>query len=454
MSRRLYSLLLVLLSPALLAWMALRARRAGGDWAVLGAARFGRYRPGTPAPAAGAIWIHAVSLGETRAAQPLIRALLDRGHRILLTHLTATGRAEGGRVYAAEIGEGRLLQDWLPYDFPGATRRFLRHYRPAVGVLIEREVWPNLVHAASREDVPLVLASARLSESALRRTARLGGLMRQAYARIARIYAQSLADARRLERLGGRAVSVSGNFKFDVLPDQDKAARGRAFAARLGRRIVAIASTREGEDLPFIQAIRRQRDRDEAAGVEADQPILFLLIPRHPQRFDAAAEQLRAAGLPFVRRTGLLALGDGGSSALEACRGAAVLLGDTLGEMPWYYAGCQVAIVAGSFAPLGGQNFIEASALGCPVIVGPHVANFEQAVADARAAGALVQADDPGRAVRQALQWLDDSAARTRAGEAGRHWVERHAGAVARVVDGIEGLLARRAPAGPAAPPA
>lgn len=443
MSRRLYSLLLVLLSPALLAWMGLRARRAGGDWTVLGAARFGRYRPQAPAP--GAVWIHAVSLGETRAAQPLIRALLDRGHRILLTHLTATGRAEGQRVYAAEIGEGRLRQEWLPYDFPGATRRFLCHYRPAVGVLIEREVWPNLVHAAARENVPLVLASARLSESALRRTRRLGGLMREAYARITRIYAQSLADARRLERLGGRGVSVSGNFKFDVLPDPDKAARGRAFAARLGRRIVAIASTREGEDLPFIQAIRRQRDRDEAAGVEADQPILFLLIPRHPQRFDEAAGQLRAAGLPFVRRTELLALGDG-SSALEACRGAAVLLGDTLGEMPWYYAGCQVAIVAGSFAPLGGQNFIEASALGCPVVVGPHVANFEQAVADARAAGALVQADDPGRAVRQALQWLDDSAARTRAGEAGRHWVERHAGAVARVVNGIEDLLARRAP--------
>ncbi|HET8597036.1 MAG TPA: 3-deoxy-D-manno-octulosonic acid transferase [Castellaniella sp.] len=443
MSRRLYSLLLVLLSPALLAWMGLRARRAGGDWAVLGAARFGRYPSQAPAP--GAVWIHAVSLGETRAAQPLIRALLDRGHRILLTHLTATGRAEGQRVYAAEIGEGRLRQEWLPYDFPGATRRFLCHYRPAVGVLIEREVWPNLVHAAARENVPLVLASARLSESALRRTRRLGGLMREAYARITRIYAQSLADARRLERLGGRGVSVSGNFKFDVLPDPDKAARGRAFAARLGRRIVAIASTREGEDLPFIQAIRRQRDRDEAAGVEADQPILFLLIPRHPQRFDEAAGQLRAAGLPFVRRTELLALGDG-SSALEACRGAAVLLGDTLGEMPWYYAGCQVAIVAGSFAPLGGQNFIEASALGCPVVVGPHVANFEQAVADARAAGALVQADDPGRAVRQALQWLDDSAARTRAGEAGRHWVERHAGAVARVVNGIEDLLARRAP--------
>ncbi|WP_298019300.1 3-deoxy-D-manno-octulosonic acid transferase [uncultured Castellaniella sp.] len=442
MIRRLYSLLLTLLSPLLLAWMGMRARRAGGRWAVLDGARFGRYK--TAAPAAGAIWIHAVSLGETRAAQPLIRALLDRGHRVLLTHLTATGWAEGRRAYAEDLDRGALQQAWLPYDFPGATRRFLRQYRPSLGVLIERELWPNLVHAAQRAGVPLVLASARLSESGLRRALRVGGLMRPAYGGIARTYAQSLADARRLERAGARQVSVSGNFKFDVQLDQDKAARGRAFAAQLGRRVIAIASTREGEDPAFIQAIRRARERVAATGAESVPPLLFLLIPRHPQRFDQAADQLRTAGLPFVRRTQLLELGDGSSSALAACRQAAVLLGDTLGEMPWYYAGSQVAIVGGSFAPLGGQNFIEASALGCPVIVGPHTANFQQAVADAQAAGAVVQAADPEQAVRQALRWLDDPALAAQAGQAGRHWVRQHAGAVARVVDGIEDLLARR----------
>ncbi|MGB6241499.1 MAG: 3-deoxy-D-manno-octulosonic acid transferase [Castellaniella sp.] len=443
MSRWLYSWLLATLSPLLLAWMGMRARRAGGHWAVLDATRFGRYRE-TPPPA-GAIWIHAVSLGETRAAQPLIRALLDRGHRVLLTHMTATGLAEGRRAHAADLATGVLQQAWLPYDFPGATRRFLQHHQPALGVLIERELWPNLVFAAQRSGIPLILASARLSEAALRRTERLGGLMRQTYGRITRTYAQSLADAQRLERLGARQVSVSGNFKFDVGLDQDKVARGQDFAAQLGSRVIAIASTREGEDAAFIRGIRHLHERAAAAGTESDSPLLWMLIPRHPQRFDEAAAQLQAAGLSFIRRTQLVALGDGGSSALAACRQATVLLGDTLGEMPWYYACSQVAIVGGSFAPLGGQNFIEASALGRPVIVGPHTAHFEQAVTDARAAGALVQVSDADQALRQAVRWLDDPAVLTQTGQAGCDWVRQHAGAVARVVNGIEDLLAQRA---------
>jgi 3-deoxy-D-manno-octulosonic-acid transferase len=438
--RGLYSLLLRILSPLLLGWMALRARRAGGRWSVLGAARFGRY--GQAAGEPGAVWVHAVSLGETRAAHPLIRALLDRGHRVLLTHLTATGRAEGGRVYAAELADGRLRQAWLPYDFPGATRRFMRHHRPAVGVLIEREVWPNLVHAAGRAGVPLVLASARMSEASLRVTLRLGALLRPAYGALTRTYAQSLADARRLERAGARQVAVSGNFKFDLRPDRERMARGAGFAARLDRRIVAIASTREGEDAPFVEAIRREIGQRRVRGDDACPRPLFILVPRHPERFETAAGLLRAAGLSFVRRSRLLELGDDSSSAVDACRDADVLLGDTLGEMAWYYACAQVAVVGGSFAPLGGQNFIEASAQGKPVLVGPHTAHFEQAVGDALDAGAIARAADPDQAVRQALRWLDDPAALHRMGEAAGDWVRRHAGAVARVVDGIETLLA------------
>ncbi|MGA0583470.1 MAG: 3-deoxy-D-manno-octulosonic acid transferase [Castellaniella sp.] len=437
--RGLYSLLLRILSPVLLGWMALRARRAGGRWSVLGAARFGRY--GQVGGGPGAVWVHAVSLGETRAAQPLIRALLDRGHRVLLTHLTATGRAEGERAYAAELADGRLRQDWLPYDFPGATRRFMRHYRPAVGVLIEREVWPNLVHAAGDAGVPLVLASARMSESSLRATLRLGAVLRPAYGALARTYAQSLPDARRLARAGARQVAVSGNFKFDLQPDRERMARGASFAARLDRRVVVIASTREGEDALFIEAIRQQLGPRRPRGAAADQPLLFILVPRHPQRFEAAAGLLATAGLSHVRRSRLLELGDDSSTAVEACRNADVVLGDTLGEMAWYYACAQVAIVGGSFAPLGGQNFIEASAQGRPVLVGPHTAHFEQAVGDALAAGAIARAADPDQAVRQALRWLDDPARLRAMGEAARDWVRQHAGAVARVVDGIEALL-------------
>ena len=440
MVRWVYSILLVLVSPLLLAWMAWRARRAGGDWSVFGGERFGRYRR-CPPMRPGAIWVHAVSLGETRAAQPLIRSLLDRGHPVLLTHMTATGRAEGRRAFADDIAAGHLRQVWLPYDFPGATRRFLHCHRPALGVLIERELWPNLVHAAVAARIPLVLASARMSPASLRQNLRLAPLLRQAYASLSRTFAQSEADAKRLEQAGAANVSVSGNFKFDLRLDARRAAQGREFAARLGRPVVVIASTREGEDADFVAAIRRQVDGWRTAELAVDQRPLFMLIPRHPQRFDTAAGLLDSAGLSFVRRTRVVSLGETSEPALRACGECAVVLGDTLGEMPWYYACAQVAIVAGSFAPLGGQNFIEASALGCPVLVGPHVANFDQAVADALRAGAVHQVPTPWAALQCALQWLDDEALRARMGEAATHWISRHTGAVARVVDGIEALL-------------
>ena len=443
MIRCLYSFFLLLLSPLLLVWLSLRGRHAGGQWEVWGGERFGRFDH--VLADGGTIWIHAVSLGETRAAQPLVRALLDRGHRVLLTHFTATGRAEGKKLFASELAKGQLQQAWQPYDFPGATRRFLRHYRPAVGVLIERELWPNLVHAATQSRLPLVLASARMSESSLRQNLRLGRLMRETYAGLTHTYAQSWADAQRLERMGANNVSVSGNFKFDLHLDSDRVARGHRFAARVGRPIVVVASTRGGEDAGFIRAVQQRVARWQAQGLGMAQRPLFFIVPRHPQRFDEAARLLEASGLPFVRRTRLLDLGDGSGSAVEACREAAVVLGDTLGEMAWYYGCAQVAVVAGSFAPLGGQNFIEASALGCPVLVGPHVHNFEQAVSDALQAGAIRQVPTAEAALQQAVQWLEDGALRARMGDAARHWVSQHAGAVARVVAGIESLLSRPA---------
>jgi 3-deoxy-D-manno-octulosonic-acid transferase len=385
--------------------------------------------------------VHAVSLGETRAAQPLVRALLDRGHRILLTHMTITGREEGQRAFAEDSAQGRLTQAWLPYDFPGSVRRFLAHIAPRAGVLIEREIWPNLVHAAWRAEIPMLLVSARMSDAALRQSLRAGSIMREAYGRFSGVYAQSLQDAQRLEQAGATAVRVSGNFKFDTSVDEDKVARGRAFANQLGRTVIAIASTREGEDRLFIEALKHQIGRARAHGSELVERVLFYLIPRHPARFDEAANQLDAAQLSYVRRSDLLALGDGGSTAVHACQEVCVLLGDTLGEMPWYYAGSQIAIVGGSFEPLGGQNFIEASALGVPVLVGMHTQHFEQAVFDATQAGAIERAATPHEAVQRALQWIDDPARLARMGAAGKYWVQQHAGAVERVVAGLEGVL-------------
>lgn len=438
MNRFVYSSLICALSPALLAWMALRARRAGGQWQVAGGARFGFYAAASPL--AAPVWVHAVSLGETRAAQPLVQALLDQERQVLLTHLTATGRAEGQRLFGDAIAGGRLAQEWLPYDFPGATRRFFSHYRPRVGVLIEREVWPNLLFSAGKAGLPMVLASARFSDQSLRQALRAGSVLREAYAAFSAVYAQTLADAQRLEQAGANGVRVSGNFKFDVNFPQQKIDRGRSFAAALGRRIVVVASTREGEDELFIQAIKRYLNRLLREGAELHQRALFCLVPRHPQRFDEAAALLTAAGLTFVRRSDLLQLGGNSSSAVQQCRETDVLLGDSLGEMPWYYALGNVAIVAGSFQPHGGQNLIEACAIGVPVIVGPHTVNFEQAVVDAIDEGAALRVPSPEHAVRTALELLDDAPRTHRMGAAGRDWVQKHAGAVSRVLATINEL--------------
>lgn len=435
-----YTAIVRLLSPGLLAWMAVRARRSGGEWGVCSGPRFGRYT--SPGTVVNPVWVHAVSLGETRAAQPFIQALLDQGRKVLLTHMTETGRAEGERAFRQAIARGTIEQQWLPYDFPGAARRFMAHYRPVAGVLIEREVWPNLLAAAQRQGVPMILASARFSDNSLRQSLRAGSVMRRAYASFAAVYAQTLHDAQRLEQAGASAVRVSGNFKFDITLPQEQISRGRQFADALPRKIISIASTREGEDDMFVRAIVRQVKRDQQQGRDVAPGVLYCLIPRHPQRFDEAAGLLTKAGLPFVRRSQFILMGDCTASALRACSEAVVLLGDSLGEMPRYYASSQVAIVAGSFAPLGGQNLIEACALGVPVIVGQHTRNFEQAVVDAIDEGAAVRAIDAEAALQMALQLLDDPQRLGRMGQAGAHWVQKHAGAVKRVVTGVNDVIA------------
>lgn len=418
--------------------MALRARRAGGHWGVLSRPRFGRYC--APSPLDKPIWIHAVSLGETRAAQPLVQALLDRGEHVLLTHMTATGRAEGARVFSRAIEQNRLAQQWFPYDFPGSARRFMEHYRPCIGVLIEREVWPNVIAQARRAGVPMMLASARFSDHSLRQSLRSGRVMREAYESLQGVYAQTLNDAQRLEQAGAAAVRVSGNFKFDISLSDAKVGRGRAYANALSRKIIVIASTREGEDEQFVGALAHQIRRLRAQGYEQAKQVLFCLVPRHPQRFAAVAALLTQAGIPFLRRSELVSMGELSTSAVAASANVMVLLGDSLGEMFWYYAACKVAIVAGSFGPYGGQNLIEACALGAPVLVGPHTRNFEQAVLDAMEEGAALRVPDPAAALQTALQLLDEPHRLAGMEQAGLHWVQKHRGAVARVVAGIQEL--------------
>ncbi len=438
MNRFSYTLLIRALSPALLAWMAIRARRAGGQWGVMSPERFGRYRK--PARVRRPVWVHAVSLGETRAAHPLLRALLDRGEQVLLTHLTVTGKDEGARAFEKEIREGQLEQQWLPYDFPGATARFLEHYQPVAGILMEREIWPNLLASARKRGVPMMLVSARFSDHALRTVLRAGKVLQEAYSGLDAVHAQTLHDAQRLEQAGALAVRVSGNFKFDVRIPADQLAKGREFAHALNRRIITIASTREGEDDMFVQAIVKHVKRAKAHGQEPEHAVVFRLVPRHPQRFEEAAKLLRDSGLPFVRRSEILQAGDCSASAVRAAQNAIVLLADTVGEMVRNYASSQVAIIGGSFVPLGGQNLIEACAVGVPVIVGPYTHNFEQAVSDAIHEGAALRAKNAEAALQLALQLVEDPPRLAQMSEASENWVRQHAGAVQRVMDGYLAL--------------
>jgi len=438
MAQKIYTLLLRFLAPALWVYMALRARRAGGDWQIFSAERFGSY----PMPWDGEapIWVHAVSLGETRAVQSLIVHLISRGERVLLTHMTPTGRAEGARIFASEIASGQLRQQWIPYDFPAATRKFMRHYRPRLGLLIEREVWPNLIEQAQREAVPMLLVSARLSEKSQKQVERIDkvflSLMRDTYANLDLTLAQTEQDARRLYAVGAHNIRVVGNVKFDVSLPIVAVDAGRAWRASLNRTVVAIASTREGEDALFVSAMQKQ-----------ETAALFLLIPRHPQRFEAAAQLLGQAGIPFVRWSALRQE----ARVAQTLPEMKVILCDTIGEMPFFYAASDVAIVAGSFAPWGGQNLIEACAVGTPVIVGPHTYNFAQAVEDAVQTGAATQiehseqGDAAYRAVALALRWLQDQANLNIRSRVAREWVAQHTGATARILQEITDFEAARA---------
>jgi 3-deoxy-D-manno-octulosonic-acid transferase len=376
-----------------------------------------------PAPVTGALWIHAVSVGEMRAAQPLVAALRAAHPELplLFTCMTPTGRATAEALYGAFA---QVV--YLPYDTASAMRRFLHRARPRAGILMETELWPNLIHAAARANVPLVLANARLSQRSARGYARLPALTHACLRRIAAVAAQSEADAARLLSLGASSVHVTGNLKFDIAPPAPLLERGAAWRAQWGRRPVLLAaSTREGEEAPILRAF--------AARAPAN--VLLVLVPRHPQRFDAVADLIAATGLRSARRSTL-----GGAPLNLQTR---VLLGDSLGEMFAYYAACDVAFVGGSLLPLGGQNLIEPASVGRPVLVGPHTFNFDEATRRAIEAGAVLRVDDADALIDSALKLLDDAPARARMGEAGRTFAAAHRGAAAQMAGLIAPLLAK-----------
>jgi 3-deoxy-D-manno-octulosonic-acid transferase len=416
MRRRLYTLLLYALVPVALLHLWWRGRKQPEYLRHVGE-RFGRYSGAAAQPL---VWIHAVSVGETRAAEPLLKALLDRhpDHRVLLTHTTPTGRATGEALFG-----DRVLRAYLPYDLPGAVARFLDHFRPRVGILMETELWFNLAHACADRRVPLYLVNARLSERSARGYGRLARLTREALGSLAGIGAQTATDAQRLRTLGAGEVEVTGNLKFDIEPPPGLEVRARQLRSLFGtdRPVLLAASTREGEEDLVLDAF-------EAMTLPR---LLLVLVPRHPQRFDEVERRLHARGLRVQRR----------SSDVPVEHDTQVVLGDSMGEMFAYYGACDAAFVGGSLVPTGGQNLIEACAMGTPVLVGPHTFNFAEAARLAEQAGAAVRVNAPAELAARAQEILQDAAIREAMGRAAVAFARAHRGATARTLALIESGL-------------
>ena len=418
MTRLAYAIAWVILAPLALLRLAWRSRRQPGYREALGE-RFGFHAPVVPGRR---IWIHAVSVGETRAAAPLVAALSQRhpDRRILLTHMTPTGRATGIELF----GE-RVERAWLPYDLGFAARRFIAHFGPEMGLVMETEIWPRLFEECRRAGVPVALVNGRLSERSARRYARVPGFARWAFGTLAGVAAQTEADAQRFRALGARNVEVTGNVKFDLEVPPQQLALGGGLRARFGaaRSVWVAGSTREGEEALLLDAFAA------LSGTDA----LLVLVPRHPQRFDEVAQLAAARGLALSRRSD--------SAAVPAA--TRVVLGDSMGEMLAYYAAADVVIMGGSLLEHGSQNLIEPCALGKPVVVGPSTYNFGEAAEGAVAAGAARPVADAAQAIGAALELSRDAALRERMGTRGREFVAAHRGAVERVMMWLEGLRAR-----------
>ncbi|MEN7526126.1 lipid IV(A) 3-deoxy-D-manno-octulosonic acid transferase [Cupriavidus sp. DL-D2] len=423
MLRWIYTLLWLVILPVALLRLVWRSRKEPGYVHHVGE-RLGQYEG---IPAAGPwLWVHAVSVGETRAAQPLIDSLLVAypGHRLLLTHMTPTGRQTGAQLYG---DNPRVQQCYLPYDMPWLVRRFLSYFRPEAGMIMETEVWPNLVHVTRRAGVPLFLVNARLSPRSYRRTARFGGAAAALYNDFSMVLAQTAGDAERYRALGVRSVQITGNLKFDMQPPDTGITRGQALRQALGgRQVLAAASTREGEEPLILEAFSRWPGK---------QRPLLLLIPRHPQRFDEVAGMATRSGFSVQRRSALHI----DSAGAEV--NADVLLGDSMGEMAMYYAASDIAYIGGSLIPLGGQNLIEACAIGTPVLMGLHTFNFAQATEDAIAAGACLRVANADELMIAAAAVLDDPSRLAEMRANALTFAGLHRGATARTLGALAPVL-------------
>lgn len=416
MNRFLYSVLLYTVLPFVplkLWWRGIKQPAYRQHWRE----RFGFYQLKVTKPV---IWLHCVSVGETRAAEPLIKALQAQypSHQILLTHTTPTGRETSEQLFGDSV-----QRVYLPYDLPFAVQRFLKHFQPKIGLLMETELWFNLMAACKKSDIPLLLLNARLSEKSASGYGKLGKLVTEGLQSLNAIAAQTAADAMRLQMLGALDVQVAGNIKFDVKPPADAAQQGLKLRALLGDNIVFLAaSTREGEESLILEAVK-------------DLHILTVIVPRHPQRFDEVEQLIKAAGLNYVRRSQLTA---------PINQNIQIILGDSMGELFSYYAACDFTFVGGSLLKFGGQNLIEAASMGKPILIGQYTYNFAEASKNAMRAGAAIQVSSVA-SLREKIQYLrDNSAKRANMQQASLNFSQASTGATLRIMQLIDTYLIKQ----------
>ena len=433
---RIYSGLMCLAQPMLRRKMAKRAVQEPGYGEAI-EERYGRYTQPRET-SSSLVWVHAVSLGETRTAAILLKALRARhpGLRLLLTHGTATGRAEGKALL--QPGD---VQVWQPWDTPSVVERFLRHFKPRLGLLIETEVWPCMVSSAKAHHMPLVLVNGRLSEKSFQQALRISPLAKPAFAALTAVYAQTALDAKRYRQLGVHVTTVFGNLKFDAAPSTSQQSIGKSWRSALDQPVVMFASSRDGEEVLFLEEIKSvsQQIRAQHAtnNIAKKSRLRWLIVPRHPQRFDEVAALVKQRGLTLSRRSSWL----GSPFENDEAMYADVWLGDTLGEMPLYYALSDAALLGGSFEKLGGQNLIEAAACGCPIVMGPHTFNFFEAAELAETAGAAHRAGDMAGAVSWAIQCVNDHDTQSHMAQAALAFASTHQGATGRTVQALSAYL-------------
>lgn len=420
MNRFFYSLLLYLALPFVplkLLWRGIKQPAYRQHWGE----RLGFYNIKITKPI---IWLHCVSVGETRAAEPLVKALQTQypQHQILLTHGTPTGRDASEALFGDNIQSA-----YLPYDLPFAVNHFLMHFQPKIGLIMETELWFNLIAACKQKQIPLLLLNARLSEKSFNGYAKLGQLVRDGLQNLSAIAAQTTDDAARLQNLGAQNISVAGNLKFDVKPPADGVDKGVQLRALLGenRTIFLAASTREGEEALILEAIKSL-------------DIVTVIVPRHPQRFDEVEALIKNAGWSYMRRSNLH---EPINKHASINKNVQIILGDSMGEMFTYYAACDFSFIGGSLLPFGGQNLIEAAVIGLPILIGPHTFNFAEASRDALAAGAAFLVKDAASLKERILELSNNIALRQLMAKSALDFSAASAGATARLMKLIEKYL-------------